>query len=102
MIATIRPSIRLSHMLSSPKPLDEIQPKSLVNSLLTYMGRATAHFWPRLLRPWGGVKRGSSTFKKSQFQRFFIPNYVCVLTNKIYKTYRTEFSFCCLCHASDS
>ena len=34
--------------------------------------------------PWGQVKR-SNTIKfqlQSQFQRFFIPNFVCVLTNK--------------------
>ena len=29
----------------------------------------------------------------------FIPNFVCVLTNKRYKTYRTGFSFCRLGHA---
>ena len=36
---------------------------------------------------------------QSQFQRFFIPNFVCVLTNKRHKTYRPEFSFCDLGHA---
>ena len=29
----------------------------------------------------------------------FIPNSVCVLTNERYKTYQTEFLFCCLGHA---
>ena len=28
---------------------------------------------------------------KVNFKDFFIPNVVCVLTNKIYKTYQTEF-----------
>ena len=37
-------------------------------------------------------------FKVSQFQRFYAK--LCVfLTNKRYKTYRTEFSFCRLGHA---
>ena len=31
--------------------------------------------------------------------KIFIPNFVCVLTNKRYKTYQTGFSFCCLGHA---
>ena len=56
------------------------------------MGRATAHFF---------FKRSNSIkFQlQSQFQRFFIPNFVCVLTNKRYKTYQTGFSFCHLGHA---
>ena len=29
----------------------------------------------------------------------FSQNFVCVLTNEIYKTYQTGFSFCCLGHA---
>ena len=36
---------------------------------------------------------------QSQFQRFFIPNFVCVLTYKRYKIYRTGFSSCRLGHA---
>ena len=36
--------LRLSVTLSPPKPLDEIQP-NLVCELLTWMGRATAHFF---------------------------------------------------------
>ena len=58
-------------------------------------------FLPRLLGPWGGVKR-SNMIKfqlQSQFQRFFIPNFVCVLTNERYKTYQTKFSLFCLGHA---
>ena len=31
--------------------------------------------------------------------KIFIPNFVCVLTNEIYKTYQTGFSFCRLVHA---
>ena len=31
--------------------------------------------------------------------KIFIPNFVCVLTNKRYKTYQTGFLFCCLGHA---
>ena len=33
------------------------------------------------------------------FQRFFIPNFVHVLTNERYKTYQTGFLFCHLGHA---
>ena len=32
--------------------------------------------------------------------KIFIPNYVCVLTNEIYKTYQTGYSLCRLGHAS--
>ena len=31
--------------------------------------------------------------------KIFIPNFVCFLTNKRYKTYQTRFSFCQLGHA---
>ena len=31
--------------------------------------------------------------------KFFIPNFVCVLTNKRYKTYQTGFALCLLGHA---
>ena len=51
--------------------------------------------------PAGGVKR-SNILKlqlQSQFQRFFIQNYVCVFTNKRYITYHTGFSFYRLGHA---
>ena len=33
------------------------------------------------------------------FKDFFLPNFVCVLTNKRYKTYQTEFALCRLGHA---
>ena len=36
---------------------------------------------------------------QSQFQSFFISNFVCVLTNERYKTYQTGYSFCRLGHA---
>ena len=52
------PSCCMSIMLSPPKPLDKIQP-NLVCELLSWMGRATAIFSPRPLRPWGGVKRSN-------------------------------------------
>ena len=31
--------------------------------------------------------------------KIFVPNFLCVLTNEIYKTYQTEFVFCRLGHA---
>ena len=36
---------------------------------------------------------------QSQCQRFFIPNFVCVLRNKRYNIYQTRFSFGRLGHA---
>ena len=46
------------------------------------------------------VRSNISKFRlPCQFQRFFIPNFVCVLTNERYKTYQTGFSFCRLGHA---
>ena len=66
-----------SIMLSSPKPLDEIQP-NFVCKLLIGMGHATAHiFGPA---PWGlkkGAKGKISLFQlQSQFQR--ILNQTCM------------------------
>ena len=66
------------------------------------MGRETAYFWPCPLGPLGGVKRSNIDVKfrvQGQFQRMLylgpsipgsevIPNFVCVFTNKRYKTYR--------------
>ena len=51
--------------------------------------------------PYGqaGDLRGDQKVKYNQFSvtksilKFFTPNFVCVLTNKRYKTYRMEFSF---------
>ena len=36
---------------------------------------------------------------KVNFKEFFLPNFVCVLTNERHKTYQTGFSFCHLGHA---
>ena len=50
----------------------------------------------------GGVNRSNiNKFQlQSQFQRLFIPNFVCVLTNERYTTYQTRFSFKHLGHVS--
>ena len=89
---SVCPSLCLSVKLSPPKPLDEILP-NLVCELLTWMGRATAHFFGPA--PWEGPKGQISLniikFQlQSQFQRFF---------NQRYKTYQTGFSFGRLGHA---
>ena len=52
--ASVCPSVRLSVTLSPPKPFDEIQP-NLVCELVTWMRRATAHFF--CPGPGGGAKR---------------------------------------------
>ena len=61
----------------------------------------TLFFGARPLGPGEGQKR--SNFIKSQllsqFQRFFKPNFVCLLTNYGYETYQTGFSFDRLGHA---
>ena len=46
-------------------------------------------FCPCLLGPWGGAKRSSiiKSQLQSQFQRFLILKFVCLLTNERYKTY---------------
>ena len=77
-------------MLSPPIPLDQIQP-NLVCELLTCIGPATAEkFGPT---PWGPgffqkVKYHLISITKS-ISKLFIPNFMCVLTNKRYKTYQT-------------
>ena len=66
------------------------------------MGRATAIFSGPA--PWGpgeGLK-GQISFNinnKFTFKRFLCLTFVCVLTNEIYKTHQTGFSFCSLGHA---
>ena len=63
------------------------------------MGRATSNFF--LAPPLGRgqkVKYHLISITKS-ISKIFIPHFVCVLTNERYKTYQTEFSFCCLGHA---
>ena len=66
------------------------------------MGRATSNFF--LAPPPGALRRGQkvkyhliSIIKSISI--FFLPNFVCVLTNERYKTYQTGFSFCPLGHA---
>ena len=65
------------------------------------MGRATANvFGPA---PWGPgegskVKYHLISITKS-ISKIFIPNFVCVLTYVIYKTYQKGISFCRLGHA---
>ena len=94
-------SVRLSVMLSPPKPLDDIQP-NLVSEQLTWMGRATANFIfgppPGALGRGQKVKYHLISITKS-ISKIFIPNIVCVLTNERYKIYQTGFSFCPLGHA---
>ena len=65
------------------------------------MGRATAKKKIGPI-PWGpgeGSKGQIFNFNYKVNLKIFIPNFVCVLTNERYKTYRTGFSFCCLGHA---
>ena len=45
---------------------------------------------------WGQKVKFHLTLIAKSISNIFIPNFVCVLTNKRYKTYRIEFSFCCL------
>ena len=50
----------------------------------------------------GEGSKGQISFNinyKVNFKEIFIPNFVCVITNERYKTYRTGFSFCCLGNA---
>ena len=87
-------------MLSPPKPLDQIQP-NLVCELLTCMGRATAKLFDPLPGDLGRgqkVKYHLISITKS-ISKIFIPNFVCVLASKRYKTYQTGFLFCRLGHA---
>ena len=53
--------------------------------------------------PWGpgeGSKgQISFNFYYKVNSKIFIPNFVCVLTNEIYKTFQTDFLFCHLGHA---
>ena len=47
--------------------------------------------------PWGEVKK--SNIINMSISKISIPKFVCVFTNKRWKTYWTEFSFCCQVHA---
>ena len=54
--------------------------------------------------PWGPGEGSKDQISfdlnyKVNFKYFFIPNFVGVLTNEIYKTYQMGFSFCLLGHA---
>ena len=62
--------------------------------------RNVKKIWPRPLGPWGEgqkVKYHLISITKS-ISKIFIPNFVCVLTNKRYKTYQSFFLFCRLGH----
>ena len=54
--------------------------------------------WPRPLGRGQKVKYHLISITKS-ISKIFIPNFVCVLTNKRYKTYQMGFLFCPLGHA---
>ena len=63
------------------------------------MGCSTAHFFcPAPCGPWEGPN-GQILLNiikiqlQSRFQRFFKPNFACLLKNERYKTYQTGFSF---------
>ena len=85
----LRPSVRLSVWLFSPKPLDEIQP-NLVCELLTWLGRATAHFTPPLGAPGRGqkVKYHLMSITKS-ISKIFIPNLQMQDTKHISRDFRS-------------
>ena len=90
------PSVRLSIMLSPPKPFVQIQ-LNLVCELFTWIGCTTSYFLAP--PPWAlGRCKLSFKFNTKLVSKIFIPNFVCVLTNERYKTYETGFSFCCLGH----
>ena len=99
---SVRPwSVRLSVILSPPKPFDEIQP-NLVCELLTYIGVCSVKLF--LAPPPGALGRSQKVQYHliliiKSISKIFIPNFVCVLTNERYKTYQTGFSFCPLGHA---
>ena len=64
------------------------------------MAHATAQcFGPRPLGPWGGTKRSNLIIITKSISNIFKPNFVCLLTNERYKTYKTGFSFSHLGHA---
>ena len=55
-------------------------------------------FWPRPLGRSQKVKYHLISVTKS-ISKFFIPNFLCDVTNERYKTYQTGFLFCRLGHA---
>ena len=57
-------------------------------------------FLPHPMGSWGWAKKSNIIkFQLIQFQRFFEPNFVCLLTNERYITYQTGFSCGRLGHA---
>ena len=74
--------------------MDEIQP------VTPRMGRATAHFNPAQPPGEGSNGQISLNFNYKVNFKDFIPNFVCAITNKRYKTYHTGLSFSFLDHAS--
>ena len=65
-------------------------------------GRATSNcFWPHPRGPGEGPKVKYHLISITKpISKTFIPNFMCVLTNKRYKTYQTGFASCRLGHAS--
>ena len=90
--------LRLSVMLSPPKPLDEIQP-NLVCELHEWGVQCQTFLTPppEALGRGQKVRYNLISISKS-ISKIFIPNFVCVLTNERYKTYQMGFSFCHLGH----
>ena len=87
-------------MLFPPKPLDQILP-NFVCELLTCMRCATAKKLALLPGSSGEGSKGQISFNfnyKVDLKDFYT-NFVCVLTNKRYKTYQTEFLICNLGYA---
>ena len=65
------------------------------------MGCATSNFfWPHPLGPWEGSKgQISFNFNYKVIFKYFLSNFVFVLTNERYKTHQTGFLFCRLGYA---
>ena len=55
------------------------------------MERAIA---PLFAQPNGPYGRSKGQIPLKSISKIFIPNFVCVITNKVYKTYRAKFLFC--------
>ena len=98
---TVSASVRLSVMLSPPKPLDEIQP----NLVLSYSHEWSVQRQTFFPNPWspGEGSKGQISFDfnyKVNFKDFYAK--LCVCSDKInerYKPYQTRVSFCHLGHA---
>ena len=91
------PSVRLSVMLSPPKPLAKFNQIWCVGYSHEWGVQRQFIFAPP---PGEGSKcQISLNFNYKVNLKYFIPNLVYVLTNERYKTYQTRFSFCRLGHA---